>query len=264
MSVLEFDGSEERRISCVMCREPIAYPPEMEGDEIQCPHCGEEILLLMSATVIFRRGELEADRSAYEAAMAKPAESGQDRKAESGIGQRIQVQTGKDAIPHLVEPVRLVDGPDQSVTLTHLLHPHRLVVWKRGFGVTRKPDMVAIQWAVRHEQAGRARPVPEIRLAYRFKLDTAISAMKISIADLELPFEFGTGGVEEKGATVVTGEIPDDRFLPLCSGLAKDELLQISFPDTDIGLAEKSSGKFREYTLEFYEALRRRFGYFFK
>ena len=105
MSDLEFDGSEERRISCVMCREPIAYPPEMEGDEIQCPHCGEEILLLMSATVIFRKGDLQADRESYEAAMADKAESRKGRMEGPGIGQRIQVQTGKDAIPHLVEPV---------------------------------------------------------------------------------------------------------------------------------------------------------------
>ena len=60
----EFDGSEERRIRCVVCREPIAYPPAMEGEEIQCQHC-HEIPLLMSSSVIFRKGELQADREQY-------------------------------------------------------------------------------------------------------------------------------------------------------------------------------------------------------
>ena len=152
-----------------MCREPIAYPPAMEGEEIQCQHCHEDILLLMSSSVIFRKGELQADREQYEEAMRnKPAKESANA-SEWSMRQRIKTRTTDDAIPHLIEPVQLVNGPRQSVTTIHFQHPHRFVIWKSGITLTRKPDMVAMQWAVAQDQGGKGRPVPEINLTARLK-----------------------------------------------------------------------------------------------
>ena len=180
------------------------------------------------------------------------------------IGQRIKVKTGRGAIPHLIEPVPLVDGPRQSVTLTHLLHPHRFVVWKGGLAVTRRPDMIAIQWAISHDQAARARPVPELRLAFRLKGEPSIGAVSFSTGGTDLPCELGGQGQDEKGSTVLTGAFPDDRFLQLCGALASGETVAMAVTGTDVAMPDKKWPDFKNYTLEFYEALRRRFGYYFK
>lgn len=260
----EFDGTEERRIRCVMCREPIAYPPAMEGNEIPCPHCQENILLLMSSTVMFRKGELEADRDAYEAAMKAKAEKEAESDPIAPTGKRIQVKTSEDTIPHLIEPVQLVDGIHQSPTNTHLLHPHRFVIWKGGLAITRKPDMISVRWSVIQDQGAKGRPVPELTVTARLKEPTDIGGINFDLGNQSLPCDLNGEPSEEKGILQFSGQFPDDRFLQLCRALAEETAISVTVSGPDTGMSDKLQSEFRDYTLEFYEALRRRFGYFFK
>jgi len=260
----DFDGTEERRIRCVMCREPIAYPPEMEGNEIPCPHCQENILLLMSSTVMFRKGELEADRIAYEAALQNKAEKETAKDTNPIPGQRIKVKTTDNAIPHVIEAVQLIDGPRQSPTITHLLHPHRFIIWKGGMSITRKPDMISIRWSVSQDQGAKGRPSPELTVTARLKEKPEIHGLTFNFDNQSLPCELKNEAPEDKGTIQLSGQFPDDRFLLLCRALAEETTVGVIVSGTDTSMADKFQAEFRSYTLEFYEALRRRFGYFFK
>ena len=287
----------EIRIDCVLCNAPILYPPEREGEEVQCPHCGEHIYLLsdvlpeaapikqlepepepqpktktkkepqLHAATEARLSEEKKSKATIKGPKRNPAATPPNRKKISPPESKVL------KIDHIFPPVDLdKDGTPQSHAII-LRHPDEFTFKKSGGLMGGKGSQWSGRWIAVHMQERTGKPWVSLHLEAKKGEPFVTRSLRLSpgIENFELATDAECsrrkGETEEpEPATEATEKfsLEHDDFRFLCAQMVMAESLKVEFDAADFEVSEDLAGEFREYTLEFFEALRREYPIFFR
>jgi hypothetical protein len=176
-------------------------------------------------------------------------------------------------IPHLfpaVKPER--EGTKNSLELI-LRHPVEFTLEHTGSSLRRKPDIWICRWIAVHVQTDRqAKPWVTLQLEARVGKPGRCDHLRLLIGDQ--PFGLATDAAEGRGASAIreAGDtlirerfsFTHEDFRYLCGELTLKDGFQITVDGIEHPIDPGTCAEFREYTLEFFEALRREFPIFFR
>lgn len=282
----------EIRIKCVLCQRPILYPREREGEEVACPHCGEQIYLLSKILPVAapikrpeakpkpksKKPQLHAATQARlsEAKKAKATIKGPKRNPAATPPNRKKISPPQSKvlkIEHIFPPVDLdKEGTTQSHSII-LRHPEEFTFKKAGGLLGGKDSAWSARWIGVHIQERNSKPWVSLHLEARESAPFVTRSLRLKpgIEDFELATDAEwsrrKGEAEEPEPTTTAKEkfsLEHDDFRYLCAQLVLAEDLKIEIDAAQFEVSESLAAEFREYTLEFFEALRREYPIFFR
>lgn len=183
-------------------------------------------------------------------------------------------------IPHLFPPVEMErEGTKVSPELI-LRHPVEFTLERSGGGLRKKADVWECRWTAVQVQTDRhAKPWVTLLLKAAVARPTQCHRVELKVGakrfDLATDAAWDRAREEaETGAKEATTEglttirerfsFEHDDFRYLCGELAFSEDVELTVDGIASPIDEDTCAEFREYTLEFFEALRREFPIFFR
>ena len=178
-------------------------------------------------------------------------------------------------IPHLIPAITMDREGTKASPEMIFRHPDSFTLDRSGGGLRKKADVWECRWTAVHIQTDRhSKPWVSLRLNAtkaqpgnsnglhlktgnkRFELATDAAWDRLREAK-ETPNE-GSNLIEERFS------FEHDDFRYLCGEIALNDSLELTVDGIPDPIDEDTCAEFREYTLEFFEALRREFPIFFR
>jgi hypothetical protein len=290
-------------IHCPLCRGQIIYPPDREGEEVACPHCEESIYLLSKelppppakpdVPVASPVADLEAEETAKAESEKAPSlhAATQQRLAD---GRRKAVIKSKAngfsatppnrkkictpasnviKIPHILAPVDLEkEGTAMSPEIIYR-HPAEFALTKKAGMLGGKSSQWQARWTVIHVQNRESKPWVILLLAGESSEPTITRRLLMKVAEQSFDFPTDAEGDRQNGkapeaeAQKTQNErfsYEHDDFRFLCAQLVASEELEMEFDGADFQISKSICAGFREYTIKFFEAIRRESPLYFR
>lgn len=183
-------------------------------------------------------------------------------------------------IPHLFAAVELErEGTKMSPELI-LRHPQHFTLDRSGGGLRKKSSIWECRWTAIHIQSDRhAKPWVSLLLSASLSQPGCSNGLALKtgnkLFDLATDAAWNRAREEsERGAREIASEgtvevkerfsFEHDDFRYLCGELALNEAMSLTIDGIGEPIDEDTCAEFREYTLEFFEALRRLYPIFFR
>lgn len=290
-------------INCPLCRGQIIYPPDREGEEVACPHCNDLIYLLSKeppppppkpaipvAKAIEKQEEAEAPPNKEKAGHSLHAATQQklaDGKRRATIKSnpkrfsatppnRKKICTPESnviKIPHTYDPVDIAkEGTPTSPEIVYR-HPDEFPLVKKGGMLGKKSGRVDLRWTAVHVQERDAKPWVILLLTGESLEDTVIRQLKLKVGEKTFDFHTDAEGDRDRGnASEAEAQkklserfsFEHDDFRFLCANLVEEDELAMELAGMDEEINAKTSEAFLEYTVEFFEGMRRESPLYFR
>tara|TARA_Y100001934_G_scaffold106938_1_gene131447 strand:- start:1485 stop:2282 length:798 start_codon:yes stop_codon:yes gene_type:complete len=263
---------EDCRIVCPLCNGSITYPSEWEGEEVNCPHCKEPIYLLGKELPppppkpdkpIPRKKVTSVRKGVIKKNVANPSATPPNRK------KIIPPKTGVIAIPHLFTASEL---EKEGTRMSHeiIYREPADFNWYSRSRLGRASDDWKVRWIGVHVQDKKTPPWVSLLLEAEQAEPFSHSFIEIRGGDktFKLPGDsnIDKAGAEQEPVNKLTEKygFEHDDFRYLCAMMAEHEDIEISVDGLESDLADGLCQEFREYTLCFFEAMRRELPIFFR
>lgn len=283
-------------IACPLCRGGIYYSMEREGEETTCPHCEEPVFLLSKelppppprkeqpvAEALAAEGTEDAadgEPKLHAATMQRLGERKAVIKAKSGNPARTPPNRKKICTPessvlkidHILPPVDLKkEGNHNSVQIIYR-HPDSITLNNKG-GLMKKTSKWTLHWTAVHPQERGAKPWAALELAAKSDRELVTRGCHLQVGGQK--FDLATDSEcsrksDQRSEPMAEKTINErfsfehDDFRFLCGQLVFNETYELKFDGADFELPEARRAEFREYTIEFFEALRRELPLYFR
>ncbi|MGB0579112.1 MAG: hypothetical protein ACPGVU_05355 [Limisphaerales bacterium] len=278
-------------IACPFCRGGIYYPAEREGEETTCPHCSEPVFLLSKdlppppepdqMAAVTETAENEEGPKLHAATMQRLGERKATIKAEQANPaatppNRKKICTPESSVAkinHIFDPVDLdKEGNHNSVQVVYR-HPDEFTLSKKGGLMSKKTSNWTLHWTVVLPQKRGSKPWAALELTAKADQEIVTRGCEMRVGEQVFDFETDSECARKsgKGTDLLSDKNVNERFSFehdcfrfLCGELVLNESYEMKFDGADFEIPEARRADFREYTIEFFEALRRELPLFFR
>lgn len=277
-------------IACPFCRGGIYYTADREGEETTCPHCEEAVFLLskdlppppevVPVSEVLEKKQDDGEPGLHAATLQRLGERKATIKAKSGNPaatppNRKKISTPESnvlKIDHIFDPVDLDKEGDHNSLQIVYRHPEEFSLNSKG-GLMGKASKWSLHWTVVHPQKRGSKPWAALELTAKTNEKLVTRGCKLRVG--EQVFDFATDS-ECTRESDGTGELVADKniserfsfehddFRFLCGQLVLNESYEMKFDGADFEISPARLAEFREYTIEFFEALRRELPLYFR
>ncbi len=291
-------------VNCPLCRGQIIYPPDREGEEVACPHCHELIYLLSKElpppparpskpaahpiepeeTVAPRKTGSGRAPSTLHAATKQRLADGRRKAVIKSKANRFSAtppnrkkictpQSNVIKIRHILPPTELQkEGTATSPEIIYR-HPDEFALTKKSGMLGAKTSQWQARWMVVHVQNREAKPWVILLISGESAKETVIRRLTMNVGDQKFDFPTDAEGDRQQGKSAAAEarktlqerfSFEHDDFRFLCAQLVASDDLKMEFNGADFEIGQPLCAGFREYTIKFFEAIRRESPLYFR